>query len=36
MFVHEVANHHTQELATWLGTRDDWSRVWNRSSDLSD
>ncbi|QFR00020.1 helix-turn-helix transcriptional regulator [Streptomyces phaeolivaceus] len=36
LFLHEVANHHTQELATWLGTRDDWSKAWNRSSDMSD
>ncbi|WP_240139923.1 ArsR/SmtB family transcription factor [Streptomyces sp. MUM 178J] len=36
LFMHEVANHHTQELATWLGTRHDWSEAWNRSSDMSD
>ncbi|RZB16469.1 ArsR family transcriptional regulator [Streptomyces sp. F001] len=36
LFMHEVANHHTRELATWLGTRGDWSEAWNRSSDMSD
>ncbi|WP_406727626.1 helix-turn-helix domain-containing protein [Streptomyces sp. GD-15H] len=36
LFMHEVANTHTQELATWLGTRHDWSEQWNRSSDMSD
>ncbi|MFJ8792123.1 ArsR/SmtB family transcription factor [Streptomyces sp. NPDC102462] len=36
LFLHELANHHTRELATWLGTRGEWSEAWNRSSDLSD
>lgn len=36
LFLHEVANTHTQELATWLGTRHDWSEEWRRSSDMSD
>ncbi|MEG3631799.1 ArsR/SmtB family transcription factor [Streptomyces poriticola] len=36
LFLHEVANHHTAELATWLGTREDWSEEWNRASDMSD
>ncbi|MFJ9741684.1 ArsR/SmtB family transcription factor [Streptomyces sp. NPDC101166] len=36
LFLHEVANHHTRELATWLGTRHEWSEEWNRSSDMSD
>ncbi|MEV0688654.1 winged helix-turn-helix domain-containing protein [Streptomyces sp. NPDC050388] len=36
LFLHEVANHHTRELATWLGTRHDWSEQWRRSSDMSD
>lgn len=36
LFLHEVANQHTQELATWLGTRDDWSQEWRDSSDMSD
>lgn len=36
LFLHEVANQHTRELATWLGTRHDWSEAWNRSADMSD
>jgi hypothetical protein len=34
--MHEVANTHTRELATWLGTRNDWSEAWAGSWDLSD
>jgi DNA-binding transcriptional ArsR family regulator len=36
LFLHEVANTHTRELSTWLGTRDDWPDDWFRSSDMSD
>jgi DNA-binding transcriptional ArsR family regulator len=36
LFIHEVANIHTQEIATWLGNPNDWSEGWRRSSDLSD
>ncbi|GAA2518281.1 helix-turn-helix domain-containing protein [Streptomyces longisporus] len=36
LFLHEVANQHTADLATWLGTREDWSEAWNRASDMSD
>ncbi|WP_189855605.1 ArsR/SmtB family transcription factor [Streptomyces poonensis] len=36
LYMHEIANHHTRELATWIGTRDNWSEEWNRSSDMSD
>lgn len=36
LFLHEVANQRTQELATWLGTRSDWSEAWRRASDMSD
>lgn len=36
LFLHEIANHRTQELATWLGTRNDWSEEWARASDMSD
>ncbi|MCT7351389.1 helix-turn-helix domain-containing protein [Streptomyces sp. 15-116A] len=36
LFMHEVANQHTRELATWLGTRDDWSEEWQRTWDMSD
>ncbi|CAL9568988.1 helix-turn-helix domain-containing protein [Streptomyces sp. Tu 3180] len=36
LFLHEVANHHTRELATWLGTSDDWPEEWRRASDMSD
>ncbi|MBG0852022.1 helix-turn-helix transcriptional regulator [Streptomyces spinoverrucosus] len=35
LYMHEVANQHTRDLATWLGTREDWSEAWNRSSDMS-
>ncbi|MFI6876001.1 helix-turn-helix domain-containing protein [Streptomyces sp. NPDC050400] len=36
LFLHEAAGQHTRELATWLGTRDEWPEEWLRSSDLSD
>ncbi|MFF3819992.1 ArsR/SmtB family transcription factor [Streptomyces bluensis] len=36
LFLHEVANMHTREVATYLGTTGDWSDEWNRSTDLSD
>ncbi|MDO0933537.1 helix-turn-helix domain-containing protein [Streptomyces sp. DG2A-72] len=36
VFMHEVSNVHTQELATWLGNPSDWSVEWDRASDLSD
>ncbi|MEU3105848.1 ArsR/SmtB family transcription factor [Streptomyces griseoflavus] len=36
LFLHEVANNHTSEIATWLGTRGDWSEAWRRASDTSD
>ncbi|QKW00398.1 transcriptional regulator [Streptomyces sp. NA02536] len=36
LFLHEVANQHTQEIATWLGTGDDWPEAWRRASDMSD
>ncbi|MGX4691932.1 ArsR/SmtB family transcription factor [Streptomyces sp. JNUCC 63] len=36
LFLHELANQRTQELATWLGTRNDWSEAWRRASDMSD
>jgi hypothetical protein len=36
LFMHEVANQHTRELATWIGTRHDWSEAWSRASDMSD
>ncbi|MPY56945.1 ArsR/SmtB family transcription factor [Streptomyces spongiae] len=36
LFIHETANFHTQEVATYLGTTGDWSDEWNRSTDLSD
>ncbi|MEV6594019.1 ArsR/SmtB family transcription factor [Streptomyces acidicola] len=36
LFLHEVANIHTQEVGTWLGNPGDWSDEWSRSSDLSD
>ncbi|WP_241827026.1 ArsR/SmtB family transcription factor [Streptomyces graminilatus] len=36
LFIHEVANIHTQELSTWLGNASDWSEGWRNASDLSD
>lgn len=36
LFMHEVANQHTRELATFLGTRHEWSEAWQRSWDASD
>ncbi|WP_028813160.1 ArsR/SmtB family transcription factor [Streptomyces flavidovirens] len=36
LFLHEVANIHTQELGTWLGTAREWPEEWAGSSDLSD
>ncbi|MFF5012516.1 ArsR/SmtB family transcription factor [Streptomyces sp. NPDC001165] len=35
MYLHEVANTHARELATWLSTRDRWSEEWSRSTDMS-
>ncbi|MEV5004104.1 helix-turn-helix domain-containing protein [Streptomyces sp. NPDC055692] len=36
LYLHEIANQRTQELATWLATRNDWSEAWRRASDMSD
>ncbi|GGQ63357.1 ArsR/SmtB family transcription factor [Streptomyces pilosus] len=36
LFLHEVANQHTREIATWLGTQGDWPESWRTSWDLSD
>ncbi|MEU6067298.1 MULTISPECIES: ArsR/SmtB family transcription factor [Streptomyces] len=36
VFLHEMAGTHARELSAWLGTRDEWSRAWSRSSDMSD
>ena len=36
LFLHEVANTHTRELQTWLGTRDDRPEAWARATDMSD
>lgn len=36
LFLHEVANQHTEEVGTWLGTSREWPESWRRSSDLSD
>ncbi len=35
LYLHEIANSHTRELSTWLGTRDDWPETWSRGSDMS-
>ncbi|MCD7444253.1 helix-turn-helix domain-containing protein [Streptomyces lincolnensis] len=36
VFMHEVANWHTQELSTFIGTRHEWSEEWVGASDVSD
>ncbi|MBT2508163.1 helix-turn-helix transcriptional regulator [Streptomyces sp. ISL-98] len=36
LFLHELANIHTQEVGTWLGTSREWPEEWARSADLSD
>ncbi|WP_217545430.1 transcriptional regulator [Streptomyces sp. GbtcB6] len=36
VFLQEAAARHARELAAWLGTRDQWSQAWTRSSDMSD
>ncbi|GGT14586.1 ArsR/SmtB family transcription factor [Streptomyces chromofuscus] len=35
-FLHEVASTHARELATWVGTREDWLPAWAQSTDMSD
>ncbi|GAA2958273.1 winged helix-turn-helix domain-containing protein [Streptomyces enissocaesilis] len=36
LFMHEIANIHTQEVSTWLGTAREWPEEWAGASDLSD
>ncbi|MFB8249062.1 ArsR/SmtB family transcription factor [Streptomyces sp. NPDC001046] len=36
LFRYELANVHTQEVATWLGTAHDWGEEWDGATDLSD
>lgn len=36
LFLHEVANTHTREIATWLGTSAEWPEAWRRAADMSD
>ncbi|HET6857142.1 MAG TPA: winged helix-turn-helix domain-containing protein [Streptomyces sp.] len=36
IFLHEIANIHTQEVGTWLGTAREWPEEWATSADLSD
>ncbi|MYS07190.1 helix-turn-helix domain-containing protein [Streptomyces sp. SID6041] len=36
LYLHEIANNHTQELSTYLGTRHDWGDAWIGVSDMSD
>ncbi|MFI5807769.1 ArsR/SmtB family transcription factor [Streptomyces sp. NPDC051561] len=36
LLVHEIANSHTRELATWLGTSRDWPDEWRLNTQLSD
>ncbi|MFI8963740.1 ArsR/SmtB family transcription factor [Streptomyces sp. NPDC053493] len=36
VFLYEIANIHTQELNTYLGTRHEWTDAWGGASDISD
>lgn len=36
VLMHEVADNHTEELSTWLGTRHEWPAAWQEAYDLSD
>lgn len=36
LFRYELANVHTREVATWLGTAHDWAEEWDGATDLSD
>lgn len=36
VYLHEIANIHTQELNTYLGTRHQWADIWVGASDMSD
>ncbi|MFF9910116.1 ArsR/SmtB family transcription factor [Streptomyces sp. NPDC013457] len=36
VYLHEIATIHTQELNTWLGTRQEWDESWLGASDMSD
>ncbi|MFD7649617.1 ArsR/SmtB family transcription factor [Streptomyces albidoflavus] len=36
VLMHEVADNHTEELSTWLGTRHEWPTAWQKAYDLSD
>ncbi|MGR8010271.1 ArsR/SmtB family transcription factor [Streptomyces hypolithicus] len=36
LFLHEIANSHTQELSTWLSVSRDWPEEWAGSSEMSD
>ncbi|OIJ67661.1 winged helix-turn-helix domain-containing protein [Streptomyces mangrovisoli] len=36
VFLHEIANTHSRELATWLGSRERWTEGWTNASDMSD
>ncbi|MEF9883186.1 ArsR/SmtB family transcription factor [Streptomyces sp. P9-A4] len=36
VYVHEIASIHSQEMSTWLGTRDTWDEAWYGASNMSD
>ncbi|MBP3077572.1 ArsR family transcriptional regulator [Streptomyces sp. 604F] len=36
VLMHEVADNHTEEVSTWLGTRHEWPAAWQEAYDLSD
>ncbi|KLI98021.1 helix-turn-helix domain-containing protein [Streptomyces albidoflavus] len=36
VLTHEIADNHTEELSTWLGTRHEWPAAWQEAYDLSD
>ncbi|MFD5025574.1 ArsR/SmtB family transcription factor [Streptomyces sp. NPDC058373] len=34
--LHEIADNHTEEVSTWIGTRHEWPATWQEAYDLSD
>ncbi|MGA4855130.1 ArsR/SmtB family transcription factor [Streptomyces koyangensis] len=36
VLLYDVADNHTEEVSTWLGTRHEWPAAWQEAYDLSD
>ncbi|MGH4032770.1 ArsR/SmtB family transcription factor [Actinomycetota bacterium Odt1-20B] len=36
LYLHAVASRYSQELTTWVGTKDEWPDEWTESADMSD